>query len=218
MSEFFDTLDDYLGAADSVEQIQVVARRLWYYDFDDAPLLLWDGQGLLTTHDDLEWYGSVVEGGVNLHKAPVIKDGRDGSSASFSSTLQIPDLPNQPAYELYEAIKAERSVVKGRSLTCYLAIFHREEGLRPQTPYIFLKGLTMQSATFNESFDMIDGSAVRRYSVSIQSRDGNTGRSRKPSRTYADTIQKEYARQLGVTVDKGSEYLAALADRTYVLP
>jgi len=217
MSAFFDALDEYLGDSGSVEEIQVVARRLWFYDFQTGPLRLWDGQGLLITEDDEEWLGSATDTG-NLHKTPTIKDGRDGSSGRYEFTLNIPDIPGQTAYESYEAIKAENDSVQGRSLVCYMAIFHRDEGLRPQTPYVYLKDFTMMSAVFNEKMSFNEGAMVRDYSVTIIARDGNTGRSNRPNRTYADTIQKEHARQLGVAVDKGSEYLAELANRTYTIP
>ena len=218
MSDFFTVLDEYLGDSDSIGEIRVVARRLWYYDFESAPLLLWDGQGLLTTSDDLEWYGSMNDSGNNLHTAPNLKDGRDGTSARYEFTLKIPDIPGQTAFELYEEIKASNETVKGRKIVCSTVLFHVSEGLRPQTPRLFLKELVMQSAVFNERLTVENGAMRRECSVTIIARDDNTGRSNKPRRTYADTLQKEHARQNGVVLDKGCEYLAELANRTYVIP
>ena len=58
----------------------------------------------------------------------------------------------------------------------------------------------------------------RSYSLSITAKDNNHGRSETPDRTYADTMQKRRAAQLGVSIDRGSEYLALLANRTYQVP
>ena len=58
----------------------------------------------------------------------------------------------------------------------------------------------------------------RTYTAAITAKDNNHGRSETPDRTYADTMQKRRAAQLGVAVDRGSEYLALLANRTYQVP
>lgn len=56
------------------------------------------------------------------------------------------------------------------------------------------------------------------YTVSITAKDSNHGRSETPDRTYADTMQKRRAIELGVSVDRGAEYLVTLANRTYQVP
>ena len=62
------------------------------------------------------------------------------------------------------------------------------------------------------------GTITKTYTVSITAKDSNHGRSETPDRTYADTMQKRRANQLGVAVDRDSEYLALLANRTYQVP
>jgi hypothetical protein len=63
-----------------------------------------------------------------------------------------------------------------------------------------------------------DGVLARKYVASVVAKDGNTGRTSVPNGTYADSIQKQRAKERGVVLDRGSEYLAALANRTYQIP
>lgn len=220
MSDFDALLEEYLGDADARTDQVIVVRRLWFYDFVDNPTRVWQGKGRLFTTDGNVWFGTINDLEQDIHQTPLIQDGRDGTSAQYQFTLNIPDLPDESAQSLYEALKADQFRVLGRSLTCYMAIFNREEGLRPQTPIKFLKQLTMQTPKFSESLVTdAEGKLVKVYQVTITARDGNIGRANKPSRTYNDTVQKEYARQLGVTSeDRGCEYIAGLVNRTYVLP
>lgn len=219
MSEFYDLLDEYLGDQDDITDIRVVVRRLWFYDFLDNPVRVWQGKGKLFTTGDVEWLGSIDASNTDHHKTPSIQDGRDGSSPVYTTSLTIPDLPGQNPGQLYEELKAEQSLVFGRKLTCYLAIFKQDEFLRVSTPITFFKELNMLSPKFSESLQP-DGAGkyTRQYTVTINSKDGNFGRSTVPNRTYADAQQKERARQLGISVDKGSEYLAILANRTFQIP
>lgn len=62
------------------------------------------------------------------------------------------------------------------------------------------------------------GAIVKTYTLSITAKDNNHGRSETPDRSYADTMQRRRAAQLGVPVDRGSEFLALLANRTYQVP
>lgn len=219
MSEFFDLLEEYLGDADDVYDIRVTVRRLWFYDFIDNPIRIWQGKGRLHTTDGNEWLGSIDPSGNDHHQAPAIQDGRDGSSATYSFGLKIPDLPGQPAQQLYEEIKSQQSLMAKRPLTAYLAIFKEGEALRPQTPIIFFKQLIMIAPKFSELLEMGDGGTLmRKYKVTLTAKDANFGRSNTPNGTYADTIQKQRARELGVTLDRGSEFLAGLANRTYQIP
>lgn len=219
MSEFYDLLDEYLGDDDAITDIRTVVRRLWFYDFDGYPVRMWQGQGKLYTVDDEGWLGSIDANGTDHHTTPAIQDGRDGTSPAYELSMVIPDLPGQNKMELYNSLKADQWRVSGRTVTCYLAIFKEGEALRPQTPYIYFKELIMQSPKFSELLESDNaGRLVRNYKVSVTAKDGNFGRSNIPNGTYADTIQKERARQLGVSVDRGSEYLALLANRTYQIP
>lgn len=219
MSAFDDLLEEYLGDADSISDINVVVRKLWLYDFEGYPLRIWDGRGKLYTADGNEWLGTIDSAGNNHHKTPNIQDGRDGSSATYTFGLKIPQLPGQSQLELYQEMKADQSIVSGRSLTCYLAVFKEGEALRPSTPISFFKKLTMFAPKFTEGVERDPtGTIIRMYAVSVPAKDANYGRSNTPNGTYADTIQKRRAQERGVSVDRGAEYLAALGNRTYQIP
>ena len=217
MSAFDDLLNEYLGDADDITDQRVVVRRLYLYDFIGFPTRMWQGKGRLFSEDGGEWLGTINDINQDIHRVPVLQDGRDGSSARYQFTMTIPDLPDEPAGELYNALKEDQWRVAMQPLTIYLAIFKWDEALRPTTPIKFLKQLTMQSAAFNEKVTMDgDGRVIRTYEVTIIARDGNFGRASTPNRTYNDTVQREYARQIGVVgTDRGCEYIAGLANRTY---
>lgn len=223
MSEFYDYLDEILGSADALTDIRATVRRCWFYDFLGYPFYVWQGKGRLHTVDangvENIWLGSIDANDNDHHKTPRIQDGRDGSSATLEMSLDLIDVPNQPVGELYEALRSEQSRVSGRKVICYLALFKEGEGLRPSIPIIYFKEFIMISPKFSEK---IEGDPTQRltksYRTSVICKDGNYGRSNVPGGTYADTIQKQRALELGVSVDKGSEYLALLANRTYQLP
>jgi hypothetical protein len=148
-----------------------------------------------------------------------MQDGRDGTSVTYSFSLTIPDMPGQTPRQLYDQIKAEQWRVNGRKLTCYLAVFKEGEALRPTTPIAHFKELTMQSPKFSEMMESNEGGTlVQKYKTTIIAKDANSGRSSTPNGTYADTIQRQRALELGVAVDNGAEYLALLANRTYQIP
>lgn len=219
MSAFYDQINEILGAAEDVTDIVATVRKCWLYDFKDEPIRLWDGQGPFTDIEGNEWLGTISPTGSNIHKTPSLQDGRDGTSASYSFSLTIPAAPGEDPQALYEALKAEQDKVFGRKLTCYLALFVEGEGLRPNTPLSFYKELTMFSPKFSEGIERASsGTIIKNYSVSITAKDNNHGRSEIPDRTYADTMQKRRAAQLGVALDRGSEFLALLANRTYQVP
>ena len=219
MSEFYDVLEEYLGEDDALTDIRAVVQRLWFYDFVGTPLRLWSGKGRLFTTDGNEWLGTVDGNDNDHHSTPVIQDGRDGTSATYTFGLTIPEIPGESQFELYEALKADQALVAGRPLTCYLAVFQMNEGLRPLTPIIFYKQLKMIEPRFSEMVDTDDNmTLVRKYKVSVTAKDGNIGRSNRPAGTYADTMQKRRAAEMGVALDRGCEFLAALANRTYQVP
>ncbi|WPZ05671.1 hypothetical protein [Pelagerythrobacter marinus] len=219
MSAFYDQIDELLGAAEDLTDIVATARKCWLYDFKDEPVRLWDGQGPFTDSDGNEWLGTIAPSGANIHQTPSLQDGRDGTSASYTFSLNIPSIPGENTLELYNALKADQSKVFGRKLTCYIVLFIEGEGLRPGTPISFYKELTMFSPKFSENIARSSsGTITKTYTASITAKDSNHGRSETPDRTYADTMQKRRANQLGVAVDRGSEYLALLANRTYQVP
>ncbi len=216
---FYDVLDEYIGDADSVADIRAVVRNLWYYDFRDYSLRVWQGKGVLYTEDGEEWLGTIDASNTDRHETPPIQDGRDGTSPTYSLGLTIPDLPDQSAQHLYEEIKSDQWQVAGRKVTCYKAIFKIDEALRPTTPYVFFKELIMQSPKFSEMVEMDgNGTLIKKYKVTIPAKDANFGRSNVPNGTYAMAIQQQRALQLGVSVDLGCEYLSLLANRTYQIP
>lgn len=221
MSAFYDQIDELLGAADDMTDIVATVRRCWLYDFREDPVRLWDGQGPFTDSQGNEWIGTIDANGGNVHKRPSLQDGRDGTSASYTFSLNIPSVTGREdeILELYNELKAQQDKVFGRKLTCYLALFLEGEGMRPGTPISFYKEMTMFSPKFSESIARsASGAVIKTYSVSIVAKDNNHGRSETPGRTYADTMQKRRAAQLGVSVDRGAEYLAQLANRTYRMP
>lgn len=219
MSEFYELLEEYLGNSDAITDIRVVVRRLWFYDFDGYPLRMWQGKSTLFTEDGNEWLGTIDATNVDHHQTPAIQDGRDGSSATYNLSMNLVDVPGQTAREAYEALKADQWRVSRRPVTCYLAIFKENEALRPATPIVFFKELTMMSPKFSETIEFDNDSRVlRKYKVSIAAKDANFGRSNVPNGTYADAIQKQRAKELGVPLDRGSEFLALLANRTYQIP
>lgn len=219
MSAFYDQIDEILGEADSIADIIATTRKCWFYDFVDDPVRLWDGQGSFIDSEGEEWLGTVDANGANQHETPGLQDGRDGTSASYNFGLTIPNLEGEDPLALYEALKADQFKVYGRSLTCYLVLFLEGEGVRPGTPLSFYKRLIMQSPKFSEQMARDSaGRVIKQYKCSVVARDDNTGRSSVPGRTYADTMQKRRASELGVSVDKGAEYLALLANRTYQIP
>lgn len=219
MSAFYDQIDEILGAADDVTDIVATARKCWFYDFKDEPVRLWDGQGNFTDSEGNEWLGTIDANGGNIHKSPSLQDGRDGTSASYSFSLTIPSIPGQDTLALYDSLKSDQSKVFGRKLICYIVLFIEGEGLRPNTPVSFYKEMTMFSPKFSETVGRASsGTVVKNYVVAITAKDNNHGRSETPDRTYADTMQKRRAAQLGVALDRGCEYLALLANRTYQVP
>lgn len=219
MVTFWDILEEYLGGADDMTDIRAIVRRCWFYDFKGFPLRVWQGQGKLYTPDGNEWLGTIDANGNDLHKTPSISDGRDGSSATYTFTLNIVDVPNQPVRQMYDAIKAEQWRTTGRKITCYLGVFKPGEALRPETPVIFFKEFLMMSPKFSEKIDTSsDGAFIKKYSASVIAKDNNFGRSNVPGGTYSDTTQKDRARQLGISLDRGCEFVALLANKTMTPP
>jgi hypothetical protein len=221
VSAFYDQIDEALGAATATTDILLTVRKCWHYDFANEPVRLWDGQGNFTDRDGNEWLGTVDANGGNIHKTPSLQDGRDGTSASYTFSFNIPTMPGREdeLLALYDGLKSEQGNVFGRFLTCYLVVFIEGEGLRPNTPLSFYKQLLMFSPKFSENLTRsAGGPVIKTYTMSITAKDNNHGRSETPDRSYADTMQKRRAAQLGVPLDRGSEFLALLANRTYQVP
>lgn len=219
MTGFYDLIDEVVGDADAMTDIRLTVRQLWLYDFEDAPLRLWQGQGILTTHDGLEWIGTCGPDGGDLHTTPALQDGRDGTSATYAFSLVIPDLPGEDTLATFNQLKAEQWRARNRKIICYLAAFEAGEALRPQTPYVFFKELTMVAPSFSESVTSPDGKSLSKvYRLGVSAKDDGVGRAVRPNGTYSDTCQKRRAAELGVSMDRGCEFVAGLANRTFVLP
>lgn len=219
MSAFYDAIDELLGDADSVADIVGTVRKCWHYDFVDDPIRLWDGQGSFIDADGEEWLGTIDANGGNMHKTPSLQDGRDGTSASYNFEINLPNAEGVDTLALYNELKADQAKASKRPLTCYLVLFREGEGVRPGTPLSFYKQLLMQAPKFSEAISRdAAGRIVKQYRCSVVARDDNSGRSAVPGRTLADTMQKRRAADLGVSVDRGAEYLALLANRTYQIP
>jgi hypothetical protein len=132
--------------------------------------------------------------------------------------LDLVDAPGQSRQQFYDAIKSEQWRANGRKVIRYLAAFREGEGLRPNTPIVFFKELTIMSTKFSEKIENDNGRMIKKYVPSVVCKDGNFGRSNVPNGTYGDSIQRQRALQLGAGVDLGCEYLALLANRTYTIP
>lgn len=209
MTLFRDRLEEYLGDAADGGDIRAVVRSCWWYDLPGLSIRMWQGQGRLYTADGSTWMGTIRPDGSDVHKTPRMTDGRDGTSLQYRFTIGYLDR------ETYEGLKADQGMVSGARLVRYYALFRPGEGLRPDTPIEFAKELTLFAPEFDEKLEVSGFSLVRRYSVSVLAKDGNFGRSEVPGRTYADTMQKQYARNFGVDLDRGCEFVAGLANRTY---
>lgn len=219
MSDFYTLLDEIIGTSDSIAEIRAMVRQCWFFDFDGYPLRVWIGQGKLHTSDGNKWLGSMDANSRSLLQTPRISDGRDGTAPTYEFTILLVDTPGVSAQEMYDAMKAEQWRVNGRPLTGYHALFQIGEGLRPNTPLEFFKDLTMQSSRFDEKLEMDGTSVVRRYSVTVVAKDGNSGRSSVPGGTYSPSVQRARARQFGIEFDdKACDFVASLADKTYQIP
>lgn len=218
MPDFYDVLEEYIGEDDELTDVRAIVRRCWFYEFDGYPLRVWQGKGKLFTSDGNEWLGTIDANGYDHHKSPSITDGRDGSSGRYEMALNLIDTPGAPASAVYQDIRNDQWRVFGRNVTCYLAIFQVDEGLRPQTPIVFFREFTMMNSKFSETLEFENGSAVKKYKCSVVCKDGNFGRSEIPNGTYSNAIQQERAKQLGVENDIGCSFVASLANRTYQIP
>jgi len=216
MSLFDDKLDEYYNS--DITDIRVVVRQCWHFSFKDYEVRVWQGKGKLHTEDGNEWLGFIDNNGGRVMTTPRISDGRDGTSPTYEFTMQLVDLPGMSAMEAYEQLKQFQDQVAGRPIVAWFALLEVGEGLRPNTPLEFFKELTMQSTRFNESLS-VDGTSLRKkYSLTVIAKDGNFGRSSIPGGTYTSTVQAARAQQLGVSVDKGCDFVLGLADRTYQHP
>ena len=207
---FADELIAQTGTAADAFDIKAIGRRCFLYDFIGAPIRIWDGQGVLNA-GGFEWLGTFDANGMNHHKAPAVRDERDGSAPSYS--FGIPYLDKVT----YLALKADQSRAIGRDLICYEAIFKAGEGLNPLTSLFFNYRLFIRGVQFAERVEGDAGSQVYIRSASVTAKSSGDGRTRTPGGTMTDTSQRDRARVLGVTSDSGCASVAKNARRTFLV-
>ena len=205
----FETeLLDLIGTATDTWDMVPTVRRCFLYDFTSAPVRLWDGQGVLTA-GGFDWLGTIDAAGQNRHKAPGVRDDRDGSSPRYEFGVPYLDATT------YAGLKASQSLARGRDLICYSVLCKAGEGLVPTTALRFNYRLAMRGVTFSERMEGAPGMAVKVYSASITAKSLEYGRTRVPAGTMTDTAQRDRARVLGVAADSGCSMVAANARRTF---
>lgn len=207
---FKSELLELTGAATDSYDIRALVRRCFFYDFDGYPTYLWDGQGVLTTKGGQEWLGTIDATGVNHHVAPAVQDSRDGVSPRYA--FKIPNLDK----ETFDAIKADQNLAKGRTMTCYSALFKNGEGLLPATPIRFDYRLTIRGLEFSEEMQGFGSTQAIRSATALM-RSQEAGRSLSPGGTITDTSQQERARLLGLDSDSGCSFVAANSRRTFIV-
>ena len=136
----FETeLLDLIGTATDTWDMVPTVRRCFLYDFLGAPVRLWDGQGVLTA-GGFDWLGTIDAAGQNRHKAPGVRDDRDGSSPRLEFGVPYLDATT------YAGLKASQSLARGRDLICYSVLCKAGEGLVPTTALRFNYRLAMPGA------------------------------------------------------------------------
>lgn len=192
---FESKLIEIVGTQADAYDIRATVRKCYHYDFADAPVRLWDGEGKLYA-GGFEWLGTVVADGGNVHQSAALQDPRDGASPAYEFTLPFVDKTN------FDAMKADRSLAEGRALTIYYVLCEEGEGLRPTTEMRFCAKLIMTGTKFVEQVTGSPGSFQFVRSATVVART-STGRSRIPGFTWTDTSQRTRAALLGITSDSG---------------
>lgn len=210
MTTFEDELLALTGQASDAYDIRAMVRRCFLYDFEGAPVRLWDGEGVLTAGGH-EWLGTIDGDGVNRHIAPPVRDSRDGTAPRYEFRMPYIDKAT------FEAMKADQSRAVGRELTCYHALLKVGEGLLPTTPLRFSYKLIMRGVTFTETVEGAPGESVFVRSASVHARSLEYGRSHVPGGGYNAISQRERARLLGLESDSGCDFVAGNARRTFIL-
>ncbi len=223
----FETeLNDHIGTASDVYDIKAMVRPCYFYDFRGYPIRLWQGQGKLHTTTSVgdaldagggntiaanEWLGTIDGQGNDLHRTPAIRDNRDGTSPRYTFTIPYLDETT------YDALKADQSLARGRSMTCYQALFAVGEGLRPQTAIWFDYRVEIKGIEFKRSADLTGGTVTLTRTASALTRSSQQGRSKAPGGTYTSTAQNMRAKLLGLASDSGCDFVAANSRRTFVV-
>ena len=207
---FTEELLDATGTAADAFDIKAMARRCFFYDFLPVPVRLWDGHGVLKA-GGFEWLGTYDANGVNQHKAPVVRDERDGSAPRYE--FGIPYLDQAT----FLALKANQALARYRTLICYRAIFKAGEGLNPLTSLWFDYRLFIRGVQFAERVEGDPGNQMIIRSASVIAKSSGDGRTRTPGGTMTDTAQRERARVMGIASDSGCSMVAKNARRTFIV-
>lgn len=223
----FETeLEALIGGASDAFDIKAMVRPCYFYDIAGYPIRLWEGQGILTTStavgDPLslpgggtqpanQWFGTIDAAGTDHHRVPSVSDVRDGTSPRYSFALPYLDKTT------FDALKADQSLVRGRKMTCYQALFAVGEGLNPTTAIWFDYRVELKGIEFSEAASMDGGTVVITRQATAIARSGEQGRSRAPGGTFTSTAQAERARQFGLSSDSGCDFVAANSRRTFVV-
>jgi len=208
---FADELLAIMGTAADAWDIRAGVRRCYFYDFVGQPVRLWDGQGILVANG-LEWIGTIDALGNNRHRAPSVKDPRDGSSPRYDFAFPYLDATT------YAALRGSQDLAIGRDLICYHVLCKAGEALIPTTALWFNYRLAMRGVEFRQEMQGERGERRRVYAMSVIAKPLEYGRMRVPGGTMTDTAQRERARQLGVSVDNGCIFVAQNSRRTYTFP
>lgn len=207
---FADDLIELTGTAADAFDIKAMVRRCFLYDFLNAPVRLWDGQGVLNA-GGFEWLGTYDAMGQNHHTAPPVRDDRDGTSPRYEFAIPYLDQTT------FLALKADQSLARGRDLICSHALFRVGEGMIPTTALRFSYRLAMRGVQFTERVEGEPGAETIIRSASVIAKSLEYGRSRVPAGTVTDTAQIDRARVLGLASDSGCSMVAKNARRTFLI-
>lgn len=207
---FETALLELTGTAADAFDIRAMVRRCFLYDFTGSPVRVWDGTGGLYA-GGYEWLGTYDADGMNHHKAPAVRDDRDGTSPRYE--FGIPYLDQTT----FNALKASQALARGRDLICYHVVCQVGEGTRPGTDLRFNYRLAMRGVQFTERVDGEPGAEVIIRAASVIAKSLEYGRSNAPAGTMTDTAQNERARLLGLASDSGCIMVAKNAQRTFVI-
>ena len=207
---FSDELLSLTGTATDAFDIKASVRRCFLYDFVGQPVRLWDGHGVLTA-GGYDWLGTYDAMGSNRHKAPAVRDDRDGTAPKYE--FGIPYLDKTT----FLALKASQNLARGRDLICYHALFKVGDGLVPTTELLFGYRLAIRGVQFTERVDGEPGNETIVRSASVFAKSLEYGRSRVPAGTMTDTAQNDRAHLLGLPSDSGCSMVGHNSRRTFIV-
>lgn len=171
----------------------VRAAGLAFFDFKDAPMGLWEGDGLLITNDGRSWQGLGQYAGVSGINAPM---GTEAAQVSFKLSGVSP--------EIVTAVQNSSSMVKGRDVTIFIQFFD-DNNCPLDNPYAIWAGV----------MDVMRYSAIGadKRDVTLTAEGLFTNRNHPPYSFYTDKDQ-----QARFQYDRGLEYVSTLINKTVTWP